>query len=182
MFRKSADINSSGAITVARAYAECHVWTTATQRSYRDDLDNAAVSTMVDEHRTLEELDGENWGEPDTAPTSMVAKCMRLRRTPLNALGQGDLRLLIRQKIGLKYAVPRALESICANALLEAEFYPGDLLCALLRLDKDYWSQNPDDRKRLVAIAESVAKQYGRIVDDCESFLTANRGQRETLD
>jgi hypothetical protein len=32
---------------------------------------------MIDEHRTLEELDGENWGEPETAPTPMVARFLR---------------------------------------------------------------------------------------------------------
>lgn len=136
---------------------------------------------MTDEHRTLEELDGENWGEPETAPTPMVARCLRLRRTPLHALSQGDLRLLISQKIALKYTVPEAMRFISENAMLEAEYYPGHLLCALLRIDKDYWSQKITELKWLISVAQSVANQYGKIVGDCESFLAANRDHREKL-
>jgi hypothetical protein len=136
---------------------------------------------MIDEHRTLEELDGENWGEPETAPTPMVARCLRLRRTPLHALGPGDLRLLISQKIGLKYTVPKALHSVCENALLQADMYPGDMLCALLQIDQGFWSQNPAELKWLVSMVQSVTDQYGKIIGDCESFLVANRGHRETL-
>ncbi len=136
---------------------------------------------MADEDRTLEELDGENWGEPETAPTPMVARCLRLRRMPLHVLGLGDLRLLISQKIGLKYTVPQAMEHVSKNAMVEAEYYPGDLLCALLSIDQDYWSEKPAELKWLIAVAQSAASQYGKIVDSCESFLAANRNHRETL-
>jgi CDI immunity proteins len=102
-------------------------------------------------------------------------------RTPLHALSQGDLRLLVSQKIGLRYTVPKALESICGNVLLEADLYPGDLLCALLRIDKDYWSENPTELNWLVSMARSAANQYGKIVRECASFLTANSGHRQTL-
>jgi hypothetical protein len=130
---------------------------------------------MEDEYRTLEELDDQNWGEPETAPAPMVARCLRLRRAPLHSLSQGDLRLLISQKIGLKYILPKAMKSISENALLEAEYYPGDLLCALLQIDTDYWSQQRAELKWLMSVAQSIANQYGKIVGDCESFLAANR-------
>src|SRR5215471_15738924 len=126
---------------------------------------------MEDDHRTLEELDGENWGEPEEAPTPMVARCMRLRRTPLHALTHGDLRLLVGQQIGLRYLVPKALGLVCDDTFLEAELYPGDLLCALLRVDKAYWSKNSAELKWLMSIVESVANHYGKIVRDCEMFL-----------
>jgi CDI immunity proteins len=129
---------------------------------------------MQSDHKTLEELDGENWEEPETAPTPMVARCLRLRRTPSNALNHGDVRLLISQKIGLKYLIPKALELVCEDTLLEADMYPGDLLCALLRIDEGYWSQNPAELKWLVDVAGSVVEHYGKIVDDCERFVAAN--------
>jgi CDI immunity proteins len=65
---------------------------------------------MADEQRTLEELDGHDWGAPESAPTAMVARCLTLRRTPLSRLSPGDLRLLIGQQIGLEFLVPKALE------------------------------------------------------------------------
>jgi hypothetical protein len=129
---------------------------------------------MQSDHSTLEELDGENWGEPETAPTPMVARCRRLRRTPLHALNHGDVRLPISQKIGLKYLVPGALELVCEDTLLQADVYPGDLLCALLRIDEGYWSQNPAELKWLVDVAGSVVKHYGEIVSACEMFVAAN--------
>ena len=132
---------------------------------------------MIDEARTLEELDGENWGEPEAAPTPMVARCLRLRRTPLHLLSQGDLRLLISQKIGLKYTVPKAVKLVSEDALIQAEYYPGDLLCALFQIDKGYWSQNTAELKWLMAVAQSAASQCGKIVGDCESFLAANRNK-----
>ena len=55
--------------------------------------------------------------------------------------------------------------------MLQAEFYPGDLLFALLSVESDYWSRNPSELNCLRSIAQSVAKQYGRVVGQCESFL-----------
>ena len=130
-----------------------------------------------DEYRTLEELDGQNWGEPETAPTPMVARCLRMRRTPLYLLSQSDLRLLISQKIGLKYIVPKAMELISKDAMIQTEYYPGDLLCALFAIDKEYWSQKTEELKWLMSVARSVANQYGKIIGDCEGFLAAHRNK-----
>lgn len=126
---------------------------------------------MTDGHRTLEELEGYDSGEPETAPTPMVARCMRLQKTPLNALSDSDLWLLINQGIGLKYMVPKALERLCVEPLLETDFYPGDLLSALFRIERDYWLQNPTELHWLRSLAGSVAQHYGKVVRDCEDFL-----------
>lgn len=60
---------------------------------------------MLDEPRTLEQIDRQDWGDPETAQTGMVARCMRLRRTPLRDFTSGDLRLLVGQQIGLRILV-----------------------------------------------------------------------------
>jgi contact-dependent growth inhibition (CDI) system CdiI-like immunity protein len=126
---------------------------------------------MPEEPQTLEQIDGQNWGDPESAPTSMVARCLRLRRTPLKDLTGGDLRLLIGQQIGLRTLVPRALQLVSSEALLETEFYPGDLLSALLRIDNAYWSDSPVELGQLVLIAQTVVPQGGEIADECQSFL-----------
>jgi hypothetical protein len=95
----------------------------------------------------------------------------------LHLLSQGDLRLQISQKIGLKYTVPKAMKLVSEDALIQAEYYPGDLLRALFQIDKGHWSQNTAELKWLMAVAQSVANQYGKIVSDCESFLAANRNK-----
>lgn len=127
---------------------------------------------MLDEPRTLEQIDGHNWGSPDTAPTGMVARCLRLRRTPLKDITLGDLRLLVSQQIGLRTLVPTALRLVSEEPLLEAELYPGDLLSALLRIDKDYWSKTAVERDQLVLVAQAAMLTGGRIADECRSFLT----------
>ena len=129
---------------------------------------------MEHDHRSLEELDGHNWGEPETAPTGMVATCLRLRRTPLGALGPGDLQLLISQKIGLEYLMAKAIQVVSETPFLEAEFYPGDLLRTLLRVDVKYWGENPTELHWLVRVARAVRKRYGDIIDECDRFVATN--------
>lgn len=91
---------------------------------------------MADEDRTLEELESYDAGERETAATPMVARCIRLQKTPLHALSDADARLLIGQGIGLKYLVPKALARLVVEPLLQADYYSGDLLSALLRINR----------------------------------------------
>lgn len=126
---------------------------------------------MLEEPRTLEQIDGQNWGDPDTAPTGMVARCRQLRRTPLKDLTGSDLRLLVSQQIGLRTLVPKALQLVSNQALLETEFYPGDLLSALLRIDNAYWSDSSVELGQLVSIVRAIAPPGGKIADECQSFL-----------
>ena len=136
---------------------------------------------MNADEQTLEELEGKNWGEPESAPTPMVAKCLRLRRVPLKDLGPADLRLLIGQKIGLKYLVSKALHLVVENSLVQTEYFPGDLLSVLLRIDKAYWDQNMPELQCLASVAGSVFTHYRKIVGECEKFLEANASRGETL-
>ncbi|WP_375789467.1 contact-dependent growth inhibition system immunity protein [Bradyrhizobium sp. Pha-3] len=129
---------------------------------------------MVDERRTLQELDGQDWGEPETAPTGMVARCLRLRRTPLKNLSAGDVRLLIGQKIGLPVLIPMAFRYLRADPLVESEYFPGDLLRSLLSVERAYWSDNPVEFEQLIAIARSVAAADGKVANECRTFLAAS--------
>jgi CDI immunity proteins len=129
---------------------------------------------MADDQRTLEELEGVDWGAPASAPTSMVARCLALRRVPLRMLGPGDLRLLLGQQIGLEYLVPKALELVAERPLQEADLYPGDLLSVLLRVDKAFWEHHPTELHWLLSIARRAIKHYGTIVQDCQNFLASH--------
>jgi hypothetical protein len=89
----------------------------------------------------------------------------------VSAISSGDLRLLVGQQIGLKVLVPKALQCVADDPLVATEYYPGDLLSALLRVDKNYWSANPVELKQLALIARSLATRGGNIADDCRAFL-----------
>jgi CDI immunity proteins len=129
---------------------------------------------MADDQRTLEELEGVDWGAHESAPTAMVARCRSLRRVPLSMLGPGDLRLLLGQRIGLEYLVPKALELVAERPLQEADYYPGDLLSVLLRIDKAFWENHPTELHWLLSILRLAIERYGTILESCRNFLASH--------
>ena len=81
-----------------------------------------------DRRKSLEQLEGEDWGDSESGETEMIARCLRLRRIAIEQLSPDDLRLLAGQKISPSYIVPICLERLEGEPLLEATFFPGDLL------------------------------------------------------
>lgn len=79
--------------------------------------------------RTLEEIEQQVWPEPDFQ-SGLVECCHRLRKKPLVEFTPADFRVMIGQKISLPVLVPRAVALLEADPLLDAYYYPGDLLCA----------------------------------------------------
>lgn len=106
--------------------------------------------------RTLEEIEAQPWGDPPTDASYLVARSYALRRVPLVELGTEDLRILLGQSIGAPTLVPIALRVLADDPLAEGDFYPGDLLAAVLRLDDAYWIAYPEQRNQLIAIARRV--------------------------
>ncbi len=106
----------------------------------------------MDTGRSLQELEGDDWGEP-TYPSRLVTECHRLRRVPLRDLAPEDLRLLLGQTIGLAYLVPLALDHLTVDPFTAGRNYPGDLLEMLLLLPTSYWNENPGLRRRAVEVA-----------------------------
>lgn len=51
---------------------------------------------------------------------------------------------MIGQILSLNYLVPLALVILEDNVFAEGDFYCGDLLEALLGVDKDFWKNNTD--------------------------------------
>lgn len=110
------------------------------------------MSHEIDIARSLQELEGDDWGEPDLE-SHLVQTCHRLRRKRLIELTPEDLRIMIGQGIGLRYLVPLALERLEADPLTEGDFYPGDLLTAVLRVDDSFWTAHLD----LVSQTKTIA-------------------------
>ena len=96
----------------------------------------------VDVPWSLEELEGKKWPLAPVA-TSLVDKVQKLRRKPLREYTSDDLRLMIAQKEGLFYLMPLAMHRLKVKPLLEAFYYPGDLLCAVLEAPLTYWQHEP---------------------------------------
>ncbi len=110
-----------------------------------------------DKSRSLEEIEDDRWGDPPADATRLISTAHALRTRPVGALDAEGLRLLISQQIGLDTLVPLALDHVERNPLAEGDFYPGDLLDALMRrVPQSYWQAHEDQRARLGAVAEAL--------------------------
>ena len=78
--------------------------------------------------------------ELDSYVLRTAARAMRL---PLEALSPEEIRLLIGQKVGLRYLLPLAIEILRKNPLKQASMFPGDLLAVCKRLQPADWNENP---------------------------------------
>lgn len=126
-----------------------------------------------DRNKSLEELDGQRWGKPEY-DSHLVMECHRLRRVPLRSFTVENLRIMIGQSIGLDHLVPLALERLQENPLAEGDFYPGDLLVALLGADAKFWLAHPQMREHLVTITERAISLCAEAPDrDIETLTTA---------
>ncbi|MBK8228675.1 MAG: hypothetical protein IPK70_16050 [Flavobacteriales bacterium] len=131
--------------------------------------------------KSISELEGWNWKDPvpsadDSSGT--VLRFYRLHRTPIKDLEIGDLRFLIGQNSALEYLVPMAFDQLRKDPFVEAEYYPGDLLCALFQINNEpnYWRSHPDQREVLVSLYE---QRKGRMPTDEMSFDIMKEVKRE---
>lgn len=105
---------------------------------------------------SLEEAEGKSWGAAPSDATKMIATIYDLRRKPLAALGPEDLRLLLSQQVSVEVLIPRTLRLLAADPLIEGDYYPGDVLVALLKAPAEYWSTHPNQLHKVNEILERV--------------------------
>lgn len=94
--------------------------------------------------------------------------------TPQSQLAVEDLRLLIAREQSLSRYVPLAIELLEENPLAEGDYYPGDLLHAVLDVDVNYWHAHRDQWERVDEIVETYAFAQSRL----SAALQAFRGRR----
>jgi hypothetical protein len=123
-----------------------------------------------DRRRSLEDLDGERWGDAPLGATRLVTEVHRLRRKPVGELSVEDLRLLIRQGIALQLLVPLALECLREEPLVAGDLYEGDLLSTVLRVDGGFWRRNADLADELGRTVDGLADPPIEVVVGIERF------------
>ena len=106
--------------------------------------------------RSLEQLEADPWPPPSSFDSRLVQEVHRLRSVPIGALSTEDLRLLLSQRVGTRWLVPLALDQLTANPLAAGDFYPGDLLTAVLRSEPSYWDNHPDQLLALFRVKEEL--------------------------
>ena len=60
---------------------------------------------------------------------------------PISEFAVDDIRFMIVQGVGLRYLLTEAIELLSQNLLTEGNYYEGDLLNVILKLDKGQWAQ-----------------------------------------
>ncbi|MFF3891491.1 contact-dependent growth inhibition system immunity protein [Streptomyces sp. NPDC001914] len=129
----------------------------------------------MDRSRSLEELEGDRWGAPPPDATRLIATAHVLRSRPVGTLTVEDLRLLIRQDIGLAVLLPLAVEVLRDNPLAEGHMYEGDLLCAVLTRTPAVWSVYPDLARQLTFIVSGLSDLSPDLRSEVERFVGAGR-------
>jgi hypothetical protein len=115
--------------------------------------------TKIDRSKSLEQLDGQDWGDPETAETPMISRVLALRRKPLRELTDGELRLAVGQKVGFPIILELAIERLRADPLIEGDYHPGDFLAALVRVDEEVWDGRDDLRAGVAALFRQAMEQ-----------------------
>jgi hypothetical protein len=103
----------------------------------------------IDTTLSLENLENDYWIKQNF-DSDLIEKCHNYRQIPLRNLTIEQLRLLISQSIGLDFLLPIALDFLEKNILSEGDFYAGDLLESILKINKNYW------KNKLVFIKKSL--------------------------
>ena len=110
------------------------------------------------ETKSIEQLEKDIWKNPSEFPSDMVEKCYRYRKISIAELTNEQIRLLISQKIGVKYLIGIALEKLERNILTECDFYEGDLLVAVSSLPTEFWDENKTEFLTFKNIVERNSK------------------------
>lgn len=118
--------------------------------------------------QSLDELEGFAWGEP-TFDSTVVVNTHRLRKLPLKQYRLEDLRLMIGQQVGLDYLIPRALSHLEAHPLAAGDFYPGDLLSAVLSVSEGYWATHLEQIPPLIRAIHGALARVQK-VETCEEL------------
>jgi hypothetical protein len=92
---------------------------------------------------SVQELEGDDWGDAPEDASRLVRTIHELRRKPIGSLTAEDLRLLIGQQVGLDVLLPRTTDWLQKEPLLEGDLYPGDVLVTVLRVPASYWASHP---------------------------------------
>lgn len=133
----------------------------------------------TDWSKSLQELDGADWGDPKTAETPMIGKVLTLRRKPLADLTNGEVRLAVGQKVGFPFILELAIVRLRVAPLVEGNYYPGDVLAALVRLDEEDWGGRNDLRAELAELFGQAMEQSNEDADAFrDSLQLPSRGRR----
>ncbi|MFE1338201.1 contact-dependent growth inhibition system immunity protein [Streptomyces sp. NPDC058733] len=140
--------------------------------------EEATMTRSVDRTKSLEQLDGERWGEPPADATSLVRTVHDWRRRPIGSLEPHELARLIGQDVGLPWLLPLAVDVLRQEAEEQAAggFLDGDLLYAVVTRGPGVWERQPElgrEMRDVVAMLTDVSRYVKKGID---AFLASLPG------
>lgn len=129
------------------------------------------MTRLLNRNCSLEELEDDRWPAPSGDATRLVATVHALRRKPIGELTVEDMRVLIRQNVGLFCLLPLALEVLRLDPLAEGHMYAGDLLAAVLTRSSEIWSKSPELGRELRLIVSELNDLTPDLKREVERFL-----------
>ena len=114
---------------------------------------------------SLEDLENRN-SDLSELDSYVIVTCNKAIKKPLCELTYEEIRLMIGQKMGLRYLLPMALDILENDPLVEVTFYEGDLLNELLRLDISDWDKMISQLERFRCLLHKDINT----IKDCEDI------------
>jgi len=81
----------------------------------------------------------------------------------------------------LRHLVPIALQYLHDDPLAEGDYYPGDLLATVLRVNSDFWQQRPDLNHELGNIVDALTHRRTAEIEPAVAELIDQFTRREHL-
>ena len=100
----------------------------------------------------------------------LVRRTHELRRMPIEDFTVEDLRIMVGQQIALPHLVPQAVAVLEGNPLAQGDFYPGDLLQAVLRVDPSYWQAHQDQWPQVHAVVDELLSAVDELREPIDTF------------
>jgi hypothetical protein len=133
---------------------------------------------------TLDTVDPPAWEPAPAEATSLIKRCHELRTKPLVDFTVEDLCTMIRQQVALNRLVPLALKRLQPNPLAEDDYYPGDLLASVLRVDGAFWKRSPDldvSVRQLTRDLDERSKPEPGLRELIDTFIRDHSARRQTF-
>ena len=97
----------------------------------------------LDTNKSLNQLLGD-LASDTTDSSALVRTCLTLYKKPLKDFTVENLRVMIGQDIGLEFLIPLAVEVLQENPFAEGDYYPGDLLSMVMKVEPGFWRTHQD--------------------------------------
>ncbi|MFC8091303.1 MULTISPECIES: contact-dependent growth inhibition system immunity protein [unclassified Streptomyces] len=132
------------------------------------------MTQPIDRNKSLEQLDGERWGEPPADATSLVRTVYEWRRRPIGTLEPHELARLLGQNVGLPWLLPLGVEIVREAAKQPTGgFLDGDLLYALVTRSPEVWTANPEPALELKTAVSMLPELSRYVKQEVEAFLAS---------